>query len=268
MNPLFWPTLALGVFCFWLAQRACVAAGTGPTRLLIWAIALVAAAPGITFALYYSKLLGEPLWLYRFRAIPGTELTAAGLGLLAGLLQAERNHSPSFKKLTSAIGIPLLFGFALCLPHLKPLLRPLQLTDSPNDLSEGVCRQSTPSTCGPASAVTLAHQAGIELNEHELARASFASAGGTENWYLVRALRARGLQPEFMRIEANPNQLPYPAIAGVRLKYATGTGHFIPILGETNGQYQIGDPMRGAETMTIARLRELYDFTGFFLIVK
>jgi hypothetical protein len=268
MNPLFWPTLALGVLCFWLGLRVQSRAQSFQICVLAWTFAICAALPGIIFAGYYTKLFGEPLWLYRFRAIPGTELTAAGLGLLAGLLQASRNQSPRFKKLTSAIGIPLLFSFALCLPHLKPLLRPLHLPDSPNDLSEGVCRQSTPSTCGPASAVTLAHQAGIELNEHELARAAFTSTGGTENWYLVRALRARGLQPQFMQLEANPDRLPYPAIAGVRLKYATATGHFIPILGETNGQYQIGDPMRGPETMALARLRELYAFTGFFLIVK
>lgn len=268
MNPFFWPTLALAVILFWLGQRLFERTRNRTARAALWILAVGAALPGFVFAIYYTKLLGEPLWLYRFRAIPGSELSAAGLGLLTGFLQASRSHSQRFKRLTSAVGIPVILGFVLCAPYLKPLLRPLLLTNSPNDLSEGVCRQSTPSTCGPASAVTLAHRTGIELNEHDLARASFTSAGGTENWYLVRALRARGLQPEFMRLEANPASLPSPAIAGVKLKYATGTGHFIPILGETNGQYQIGDPMRGLETMTLQRLCELYDFTGFFILIK
>ena len=52
------------------------------------------------------------------------------------------------------------------------------------------------------------------------------------------------------------------------MKYATGTGHFIPILGETNGLYEIGDPMRGKESLSLTELRELYDFTGFFLLIK
>ena len=268
MNSFFWPTLALAAAIFLLGHTLHRGKQSPAIRAVLWILALVAALPGFFFALYYTKLLGEPLWLYRFRALPGSELAAAGLGLLAGMLQAGRNHAPRLKKLTGAVGVPLIFGFALCLPYLKPLLRPLHLPDGPNDLSEGVCRQSTPSTCGPASAVTLAHQAGIEINEHELAQASFASAGGTENWYLVRALRKRGLRPEFLKLEKNPGRLPCPAIAGVRLKYATGTGHFIPILSETNGQYEIGDPMRGRETMSLSQLHELYDFTGFFLIVK
>jgi hypothetical protein len=266
VNPFFWPTLIFGALCFWLGMQA--NRRLPEKRALVWSICILAALPGILFAVYYLKVLSEPLWLYRFRAMAGSELSAAGLGLLGGMLQASRPSWPRMRKLTSAFGIPILFTFALCAPYLKPLLRPLHLPAMTNEATDGVCRQSTPSTCGPASAVTLARLAGVELDEHELARASFTSAGGTENWYLVRALRARGLQPEFMRLEANPNQLPYPAIAGVRLKYATGTGHFIPILEETNGQYQIGDPMRGPETMTLARLRELYDFTGFFLIVK
>jgi hypothetical protein len=266
MNPLFWPTLVLGALCFWLGMQA--HRRLPGIHALLWAASITAALPGILFAAYYIKVLGEPLWLYRFRAIPGSELSAAGLGLLGGMLQASRPSWHRLKRATSALGIPMLFAFVLSAPHLKPVFRPLALPDSPNPLNDGVCRQSTPSTCGPASAVTLAHQAGVEINEHELAHACFTSAGGTENWYLVRALRIRGLQPEFTKLEANPNPLPYPAIAGVRLKYASGTGHFIPILGETNGLYQVGDPMRGLETKTIAQLRDLYDFTGFFLIVK
>ena len=266
MNPLFWPTLGLGGLGFWLGKRWHERAPQ--TRLIAWCVSLLAALPGILIALYYVKLLGEPLWLYRFRAIPGSEFSASGLGLLAGMLQASRSTWPRLNKATSALGIPVLFAFLLCMPHLKPVVRPLNLPDSPNPPTDGICRQSTPSTCGPASAVTLAHQAGVVLGEHDLARACYTSAGGTENWYLVRALRARGLHPEFAQLPANPDQLHFPAIAGVRLKYATGTGHFIPILGKSNGLYQIGDPMRGAETMTLAQLRERYHFTGFFLIVK
>lgn len=266
MNSLFWPTLALGALIYWAGQAWY--RRTTNARSTAWCIGILAAIPGLLFALYYTKLFGEPLWLYRYRAIPGSELSAAGLGLLAGMLQAGRDQSARLRKLTSAFGIPVILGFAVCLPYLKPLLRPLHLPDSPNELTEGVCLQSTPSTCGPASAVTLAHQAGIELDEHELARAAFTSAGGTENWYLVRALRARGLQAEFALLKPNPNQLPCSAIAGVRLNYAAGTGHFVPILGQTNGLYIVGDPMRGRETLSLARLRELYDFTGFFLIIK
>mgnify|MGYP003337924445 CR=1 FL=1 len=264
MNSFFWPMLALGAFCFWLGsqwhQRA------PKTRSIGWAVSLLASLPGIFFILYYTKLLGEPLWLYRFRTIPGSELTAAGLGLLAGMIQASRASTPMLKRFTSSFGIPVLFAFLLCAPHLKPLLRPLRLTDAPNAQTDGVCRQSTPSTCGPASAVTLAKLAGVELDEHKFARECFTSERGTENWYLARALQRHGLKTEFVELPADATELPHPAIAGVVLSY--GTGHFIPILGKDGTNYIVGDPMQGREVKCLAELRAEYCFTGFFLIVK
>lgn len=264
MNPLFWPTLLLAVLCFWLGQRWHLRAANH--RRVTWCVGLLASVPGILFVLYYTKLLGEPLWLYRFRAVPGTELSAAGLGLLAGILQASRTNTPRLRKFTSALGFPVVFTFMLCAPHLKPLLRPLQLPAAANAATAGVCRQSTPSTCGPASAVTLARLAGVELDEHQLARECFTSGRGTENWYLARALRRHGLKVEFMKLPLDTGDLPHPAIAGVVLSY--GTGHFIPILGKEGTNYIIGDPMIGREVKSLAELREEYQFTGFFLIVR
>lgn len=264
MNPFFWPTLILSVLCFWLAMHWHRRATA--TRGLAWGVCLAASLPGILFVLYYTKLLGEPLWLYRFRTLPGSELTAAGIGLLAGLIQASRNDSPRFKRFTSSLGIPVFFAFMLSAPYLKPLLRPLRLPDSPNAATDGVCRQSTPSTCGPASAVTLAKQAGIELDEHQLARECFTSERGTENWYLARALQRHGLKAQFVKLPPDADELPHPAIAGVVLSH--GTGHFIPILGRDGTNYIIGDPMQGREVKSLAELRAEYRFTGFFLIVK
>lgn len=266
MNPLLWPTLAVAVILFWLGHKLHRATQNSALQPAVWILALVAAFPGFIFALYYTKLLGEPLWLYRFRALPGTELAAAGLGLPAGALQACRNKSPRFKKLIGAAGLPLIFAFTLCAPHLKPLLRLLRLPATSNGWSDGVCRQSTPSTCGPASAATLAKLAGVELDEHVLARESFTSERGTENWYLARTLRRHGLTAEFLELPPNATELPYPAIAGVKLSY--GTGHFIPILARDGTNYIVGDPMQGREAKSLAELREEYQFTGFFLIVK
>jgi hypothetical protein len=264
MNPLFWPTLILGALCFWLGMQLYRRAPT--TRGLAWGVSLLASVPGILFVVYYTKLLGEPLWLYRFRAIPGSELSAAGLGLLGGMIQGSRANSPRFKKLTSVFGLPVLFAFLLIAPHLKPLLRPLRLPVSPNAATDGVCLQSTPSTCGPASAVTLAKLGGVELDEHQLARECFTSERGTENWYLARALQRHGLKTEFKELPPDMKELPYPAVAGVVLSH--GTGHFIPILGKEGTNYIVGDPMQGREVKSLDELRAEYRFTGFFLIVK
>ena len=266
MNPLFWILAIVSTVLFWLGQVARRRCRNPAQRIVLWALAMGVAAPGIVFALYYTGLLGEPIWLYRFRSLPGTELTAAGLGFLGGVLHSARESWPRFRKLTSRTGVAFFFVLALCVPYLKLWMLPLHPPASSNGWSNGVCRQSTSSTCGPASAATLAKLAGVELDEHALARECFTSERGTENWYLARALRRHGLTAQFLELNPAASELPHPAIAGVKLTY--GTGHFIPILGREGTNYIIGDPMQGREVKSLAELREEYQFTGFFLIVK
>lgn len=266
MNPFFWPTLAASAVLFWAGYRL-VRAARAPSHIaLLWITALVFALPGMLFTCYYTGWLGEPLWLYRFRTIPGSEISAAGLGLLAGVLEGTRESWLRFKRLTSRLGVPVVFAIVLFVPYLKPLARPLQLPNSPKGWVNGVCLQSTISTCGPASAAILTRLAGKTVEEYDLARECFTSGKGTENWYLARALKRHGMQVEFQKTATNTDELPYPAIAGVKLTY--GSGHFIPILGKEGANYIVGDPMVGSEVKSLAELRQEYQFTGFFLIVK
>lgn len=124
---------------------------------------------------------------------------------------------------------------------------------------------STPSTCGPASAATLFRQFGVEVGERELARECFSSRTGTENWYLARAFRRRGFDVEFVKMTDVPAELRGPAIAGVRVE---GRGHFIPVLGVTNGFAELGDPMIGYERVGLGGLAQRYEFTGFLMVIK
>jgi len=265
MNPFFWLTAATSVVFYWLGSKLNHASNTPLHVILLWMAALVLAFPALAFALYYTGWLGEPLWLYRFRTMPGSELSAAGLGLLAGVIQTNREAWPRFRKFTSRLGVPTLLAVIVFVPYLKPLARPVRLPDAPNGWSDEVCKQSTPSTCGPASAATLTRLAGKPVEEYELARECFTSESGTENWYLARALKRRGMHVEFLKSSADFEQLPWPAIAGVKTH---GSGHFIPILGKEGTSYIVGDPMVGREVKSLTELREEYQFTGFFLIVK
>lgn len=266
MNPMLWPTLIVGSLLFWIAGKLYPLANGRSQKITLWLAAILTGLPGIAFALYYTRLLGEPLWLYRFRVLPGSELAAAGLGLLAGVIQATRSSLPMLQKAASRYGIPVLLALTIALPHLKPVLRPLRFPDSAEKWADDVCEQSTPSTCGPASAATLARLARVEIGERTLARECFTSAGGTENWYLVRALRKRGLKVQLFNHAPVPNEFPCPAIAGVKLEY--GTGHFIPILGRNGTNYIVGDPMVGREEKSFADLQKAYVFTGFFLTIQ
>jgi hypothetical protein len=224
------------------------------------------AMPAIVYDLYYSKLLGEPIWLYRMRTVPGTELLAAGAGFLAGWAQARIGPRLRLSVVGKRYLIPVVLAFTLVLPYLKPLLRPLDVGSLRDQWKGEACLQSTYSTCGPASAATIVRRLGGRLSERELAKEAFTSRSGTENWYLARALRHHGFKTSF--VLSNPSKAPLPAIVGVRLKTLGDFGHFIALLERSGEQFVIADPMEGFSTNALADLETRYRFTGFFLAVQ
>ena len=106
----------------------------------------------------------------------------------------------------------------------------------------------------------------IKTTEEELARECYSYRNGTENWYIARAFRKRGIHAKFSMYKTMPDKLPSPAIAGVKL-YAE-FGHFITILSEQDNVYVIGDPLEGWREYTKQQLLDEYDFTGFFIVFE
>jgi len=236
------------------------------TRVYFIIFAVLCAMPGVCFAAYYTKLLGEPVWLYKFRAVSGTEMAAAGMGLLAGFIHHARLKHPALHRQLRSSTVPALFAIALLVPYVKPVVRPLRMDQAAERWENGVCLQSTPSTCGPASAATILRTLGEQTTEFELAKDSFTYAGGTENWYLARAIRKRGHPVEFAKLDQLTDVFPTSAIAGVKLDQ--GTGHFIAVLSREGDTYTAHDPLAGKFTATLPELRQNYRFTGFFLHIK
>lgn len=267
MNYLLFPTLFLGAILFAIGVPLARHTNRG-LFLFLSAIALVMAAPGILFAVYYFKILGDPLWLYRFRSVPGSELSAGAAGLLAGLLHGRYSRQPGFQRIAGKYFFPTTLALGLVLPYLKPVLRPPHWDQFQDQWTEGVCLQTSESSCGPACAATLLRQMGKTATEKEIARASFTSRNGTENWYLARTLRRQGCRVQFTFLTDTSQPWPFPAIAGVRLPGSGNTGHFITILDRVGDKYIVGDPLIGKLIQSPFELRGDYDFTGFFMVVK
>jgi hypothetical protein len=266
MNPLVVPTLIAAAALFWLGRKCEQRLTTRTSRRAFIFGALLLAVPGMVFFAYYTKLLGEPICLYRFRALKGTELTVAGLGLLAGFIHGARLKHPLWAKQLRGFTVPAILGVMVLAPFAKPLIRPLNRTLLADRWQDDVCLQSTPSTCGPASAATIARSLGRSVTEAELARDSLTYGGGTENWYLARALRDRGFQVDLISIAPDAGSFPTSAIAGVKLPQ--GTGHFIAMIGRDAANYIYGDPLTGKSVATFDQLKTTYEFTGFFLVMK
>jgi hypothetical protein len=240
----------------------------GMTFGLLCAFGFLIAVPGILFAVYYLKFLGEPVWLYQFRSLPGSELVASGAGFIAGLLHGKFSAGKGFKKVAGYWFFPGLLAIGLLLPYLKPMVRPPDWDLFRDVWSGPVCLQTSESSCGPACAATILRQLGKNATEKELAAAAFTSRNGTENWYLARALRVRGVQVQFVFQPELNKPWPFPAIAGVRLPESGNTGHFITVLDRVGDKYVIGDPITGKTVQTQSELRGSYDFTGFFMVIK
>ena len=111
----------------------------------------------------------------------------------------------------------------------------------------------------------ILRQLGKPATEKEIAQASFTSRSGTENWYLARTLRQRGIQVRFCLRRDPSMPWPIPSIAGVRLSSFGNSGHFISILGQADDKFIIGDPLEGKLVLSKSALLEKYTFTGFFM---
>ena len=261
MNWLFLPVVALAALLFHAGNKAGPRIATARGRLLWGAAAAACAVPGILFATYYFHWFDDAVWFYRYRSLPWTELSAAGAGLLAGLVY-------SWLAVTGRswrIAVPALLLAGLFVPYMKAVVAPLDTAGLTDQCPDGVCLQSTASTCGPASAASILRLFDIQESESTLAQEAFTTSGGTENWYLARTLRRRGFTVDYVVLDRPVTGLPYPSVAGVRLP--GGAGHFIAVLGEAGDVYVIGEPMRGKLTVPKSRLGSAYDFTGFFMVV-
>jgi hypothetical protein len=261
IDPLVVPTVCLAIALFWIGASLARRTSSKSSRTWLLLAGVLLAIPGVLFVAYYVHVLDNAAWFYNLRAVPGSELAASGIGLLAGVVYACFEPQTVGEKLA----IPTLAGALLLVPYVKPILDPLDLERLADRCPGEVCMQSTPSTSGPASAATILRSFGIEASERQLAQESFTYRGGTENWYLARALRRRGLDVE-AHIQSPIGSPPAPSIAGVLLR--GGAGHFIALMSETSDEITIGDPLKGKLVIRKAHLADYYHFTGFFLEVR
>jgi len=272
INLLVIPTVIIAVALFVVGLQ--IANKRMPIYLAFaWTmLSVLAAVPAILFISYYGHWLDRCAWFYAFRAMPGSELAASGAGLGAGIVAlriqrlALRHMSAALVRFVFAMQLLFLI-LLLCAPYAKPVLAPIQIAFR-DQWRDGICIQSTPSTCGPSSAATILKYFGLSASERELALECYSYGGGTENWYVARALKRRGLDVSYVVSKMQPTGLPFPSIAGTEVGGLGGAGHFVAILGREGERYVVGDPIVGKLLMTIGDLRKRYFLTGFFLVVQ
>jgi len=263
MNYWLIPTLLLALLLFWSGVLLARRMSKGFPFYLFASFGLLASIPAFVFSAYYLRVLNEPIWLYEIRSLPGAELAASGAGFLAGLLHGRYACKPRFSRVAGKWFFPGALVLGLLIPYAKPILRPSRWSQFQDRWSDGVCLQTSESSCGPACAATLLRELGKPASEKDIAQQSLTCRSGTENWYLARTLRRNGVKVEFLFTPSKP--WPIPSIAGVRLSNLGNSGHFITILGREGDKFIIGDPLEGRLVLSNSALEANYAFTGFFM---
>lgn len=227
-------------------------------RMSFFVLALIASVPGASFAAYYAHVVPEPSWYYQFRSITGTELLVVFLGVAGGLVATLL---PRVFLILPLLGVA---AFSIA-PVIKPFIGPISADELRDEWDGDICLQSTPSTCGAASSATILKYLDVDASESELAIEAHSYSGGTEAWYLARAIRSRGFDVDFDFSTGFSPEGGLPAVVGVRL----GTvGHFIAVMGMQGDRFIVGDPLRGRELLSRKELQQRYVFTGFHMRIK
>lgn len=249
--------LSVAVF-HWVYER--IAHWTLARRIGVIAVSFPLSVPALCFALYYLHWLPEEKWMYELRSWRGSEWLFVLLGVFfAGVA------SMLPRKLLS---VPLLMLSAMVvIPFAKPISGPIANGTFKDKWLDGICWQSTPSTCGPASMATILDSLGLHLTEKEIARAALSTSTGTEAWYLARFARSKGFDArfEFARDPLVAPEIALPALVGVKVG---DFGHFVAVLGREGDGFVIADPMKGREVMSAAMFWKRYRPTGFYMSVK
>jgi predicted double-glycine peptidase len=155
----------------------------------------------------------------------------------------------------AGVFVALFIVQASIMPFLMPAIQqPAMAALKTNIGADGVCRQSTDYTCGPAAAVTALRALGLPAQESDLAVAAHTSLStGTEPDVLADVLADRygsqGLRITF-RSFANCRDLPRgcPVIALINYKFLVD--HYVAILEVGDDWLIVGDPLGGRSRMS------------------
>lgn len=265
-NYSIFASVILCAVLFYVGQKLSKAVNKKLLRIILCLVFAFLCIPSFLFAAYYLHILKEPIWYIEFRAISNIEVLSSCVGLFFGFISCRDKRVWRFNPKALEIFIFIICMLIILIPYVKPMLLPVEKNaEFLNRWKDGVCLQSTGSTCGPSSLTTIFKYYGISKNEKDVARASFSSATGTENWYLIRYARKNGLKVEIL----NKNSIidvPVPSIIGT---YIYGRiGHFVTVLGKEGECFVIGDPLKGRLLLTESEFNKGYTFSKFVMHVE
>jgi hypothetical protein len=158
-------------------------------------------------------------------------------------------------------------------PFLAPAFNRNQLLHLQTRMgADGVCRQNTDYTCGPAAAVTALRKLGLPADEGPIAVLSYTSAAtGTPPDILAEALREQygkdGLLAEYRAFQ-DLAELRKAGLTLAVIKFDFLVDHYVTVLEVTDSEVVVGDPLNGLDKMTYDQFRRKWRFVGVVLRLR
>lgn len=146
---------------------------------------------------------------------------------------------------------------------LPPMLKERHLRMITQIDSNGVCRQQTDYTCGPASAVTALRQLGISTTEGEMANLLHTTPiGGTEldiaADYLEAAYGKQDIHFQYRVARSITNLPANTPILAVRF-YSTRFHHIIAVMRDEHGEVVVHDPITGQGIISVEAFDKIFE---------
>lgn len=258
------PAILTALAAFILFRRLYLVSKTVTVRIILILAGMVLAIPSVLFVSNYMLLIPCADWFVELHSLPGAEITSGLAGALLGVMYASSRLRPGKLNLPILAFFTIFTAGLVITPFAKQVCYGMNYSYLGNRRQDGICLQTSPYTCVPASAATIIRMLGDNVTERELAQAAGTTSRGTEVWYLTRALRKRGYEPDF-GIVKSLRQAPVPSVVGVKLG---SIGHVVVLLEKNDKGVVIGEPLRGRHEYNWKTFQRLYRPTGTYITIE
>ncbi len=219
--------------------------------------------PSVYLVSHRASLWLVPEWLELTLLWWSNGLGAALFGLLLGLAWG------AFKRETLPNARALVLTVVLCQTALLFMTawmqRPIAAELSDAKWSGKMLRQTSGSSCAPASAANVAGLLGLSYSEQDMARFMSTRAAGTSPAFIIQGLRKAGITGrKFSDAAVNLESLPLPAILIVDHPAAGPESHAVAAIryDPVKKVLDIWNPLAGFELMTRAELKRIWSGHG------
>ena len=203
-------------------------------------------------------------------AVGRVRFVVLSLAVSMGLTVPLSRLPYKFEKLIVCLLMAGFVSWFSVLPFLVPALIKDRLSNLQTKFDKnGICRQTTDYTCGPAAAVTALGKLGLSAEEGELAVLSYSSPmTGTLPACLSSALKDRysadGLSCRYRRFDSIA-QLKNAGITLALVREAFMMDHCLAVLEVSDDAVTVADPVTGTRLMPYEQFEKIWRFCGIVL---